>query len=747
MSKNAIIIGVGFSDNVSKQLDNMANRLRAKARTLASVGQEMTMGLTLPIIAAGGATLKFAGDLDALKRALAANMGSASAAAKEFENLRKAAEAPGIGLEEAVRGSMLLQGLGDTADEARRQMLAFAKAVALSGGGSENFGGLMHQFTQMRGVGKILGQDVRIMIENAPVLGRVLNEAFGTASPEKLREMGISVETFVTKVVAQLETMEGVGGSLKNDLENLWTSLRVGIGEMGLAAIGATDMQDGIAKLSEKVTEITGEITKWIKAHPELTRNLITTLGAIGATGPFVRFVGDIGLATSAVISFGGALSSIPGKLIAIDKAAKTVSLTATGWAGVIVGTVMALHGLADRLDKYLNEEDGKRKVYTDAGGRKYTKTLGSEIALGTEGRQYLADPISNEARASGKAIFDSFLGAAQASLGWVDPNAPKTDNKKPPPTPTPGDKNKFKWSGDPVNTGMPWWNPASTPDDKPSIDKIMEGFSVADYSKQVPLLGITRESLEDLVAAKAITDEYKKSIDAVNIQYTMSLDKVEQMKGKVNALASQYSSLAEVYGVNSERAISALEAWKTAQDELNKSIKEQADAEERKNKALEYGKAVFDGISETFADAISGAKGFASAILKAVGAVAKLAIVEYVQKTISQLGFFGAIPAIAGGALLAGAIDGLLGKVSFAEGAVLKGETIMRGGEYPNAHINPEVVSPVNIMQKYIRQAVSEAGGGQTSIGLGVHGDYLVPLISRAQDRHMRRGSGNIIF
>lgn len=745
MSKNAIILGVGLADNVSKQLDTMANRLRGKMRNLASVGSELSMGITLPIVAAGAATLKFAGDLDALKKALAATMGSAAAAETEFLKLKEAAKAPGIGLEEAVKGSFLLQGLGASADEARRQMLALAKAVSLSGGGEAQFAGVMQQFTQMKGVGKILGGDVRFMIENAPVLAKVLNNAFGTANPERIRDMGVSVDEFVDKMITGLEDLQGIGGSLKNDMENLWTAIRVGVGEIGLAVLGAGDLREGMASLADKVTDVTGKIRDWVKENPKLTEGILKAFLAMAATGPILRFVGDMGLAVSTVGKLGSALMKIPGLLVNIDKTSKLMSVSAFGWVGIAAAAVWGLVEAITKLDSLMYKDaNGNRIVKTDENGRKYTQAFAGRGS----GKNYINE-ITPEARNSAHDLmqqlnpFGAISTMSESDRATLAAASAATQRRKPPLPP--GDKGpKGPFLVDMLD------NPGtySTDSDRPDGTKFMEGISgAADYSKTMPLLGIDREALEGLQAAKHIIADFEKEMISARIEQSLGADATKVMGLEVDALANKYRSMAEIYGETSTFAVDALSAWEEANKKFTESQKLQNDELERKNKALEYGRMALDGVASAVSGLVAeggGFKEFAAGIMKAVSAMAKLAIAEYVAKTIAALGFVGAIPAIVGGGVLAGALDGLLNRVSLAKGGVVKGETMIRAGEYPSAHINPEVISPVNIMQKYIREAVGDMGGGGGTFV--IRGDDLVLQTSKAQGRAMRRGSGNVI-
>lgn len=738
--KNSILLGVGLADNVSKQLDTMANKLRGKMRNLASVGSEMTMGLTLPIVAAGGATLKFAADLDALKKALAATMGSASGAEAEFLKLKEAAKAPGIGLDEAIKGSFLLQGLGDSADEARRQMLALAKAVALSGGGEAQFAGVMHQFTQMKGVGKILGGDVRFMIENAQILSKVLNDAFGTASPEKIRDMGISVEEFTDKLITGLEGMKGISGSLKNNLENVWTAIRIGTGEIGLAALGATNWDQAIGTLADTITEITGKIRDWIRANPELTKGILKALAAMAVTGPLVRFIADLGLAASFVAKLGGALTTIPGLLVNIDKAAKTLSLTAFGWVGVAAAAVWGLYEAITALDRAMyKDENGNRIVKTDKNGRKYTQAFAGRGS----GPNYIMDPISDEARMSASGLMNKLnVAGSELYKGYQEPQSIIKKKRITPPkdNESKGEKGPFLYEGWDVEG---YGDMFSTPGDFNPAEGMGKGKFMAGALPGVPL-GIDTDFLDKIRTAKDITREFEQAIIDASIAQNLGATDTETLGMHVDALADKYKNMADVYGEGSLQATTALAEFLSMNDAYLQKLKEIEAQEAKRNAAIATGISLMEGISETFAGAITGAKGFAVALLKAVGAMIKLAVVTYVQKTIEDLGFLGAIPAIIGGGILIGAIEGLISKASLAKGGVLTGETMVRAGEYPGVAANPEVISPVSVIQKYIRQAVSESGGGG---GYSViRGDDILLVTAKAQSRAIRRGSGNII-
>ena len=82
---------------------------------LSSIGNTLSVGVTLPVIALGAAVVNSAANMDSLKRGLIAVSGSAAEAERQFVGLKEVAKLPGLGLKEAVQGSINLQALGNSA--------------------------------------------------------------------------------------------------------------------------------------------------------------------------------------------------------------------------------------------------------------------------------------------------------------------------------------------------------------------------------------------------------------------------------------------------------------------------------------------------------------------------------------------------------------------------------------------------------------------------------------------------------
>ena len=100
----------------STEMQNSIRTIGKLGQDLQNAGRGLSTYITVPLLAAGAASLKTFGDIQSLQKGLISVMGSAEAAATEFENLKQVAKLPGLGLEEAVRGSVNLQAAGFSAD-------------------------------------------------------------------------------------------------------------------------------------------------------------------------------------------------------------------------------------------------------------------------------------------------------------------------------------------------------------------------------------------------------------------------------------------------------------------------------------------------------------------------------------------------------------------------------------------------------------------------------------------------------
>ena len=196
---------------------------------LSSIGQKMTVGLTLPIMALGAGALKAYGDIQSLQKGLEAVMGSAGAASKEFDRLKEVAKLPGLGMEEAVRGSINLQAIGMDADKSRKILSQFGDAVASVGKGKAEFERAIYGVQQLANTDFPLGEDLNIIKDALPQVSNLLKEAFGTSRSDELAKMGVSSKQVLDTITAGLEKLPRVTGGINGAFENLGDSMKTSL--------------------------------------------------------------------------------------------------------------------------------------------------------------------------------------------------------------------------------------------------------------------------------------------------------------------------------------------------------------------------------------------------------------------------------------------------------------------------------------------------------------------------------------
>jgi len=293
MSRYAAV-NVRFGADISQfstAMQNAARQMQRAGQQLQDVGKSMTMNLTAPILALGAASLYAFGEIDALKRGLISFTGSAELAENEFNKLREVAKLPGIGLEEATRGSINLQAIGMSADDARKAMQAFGNAIATVGGGKENFDLAIRGFGQLTNASKPLQQDLYQIANQLPQVNKLMIEAFGTNRAEDLAAMGISGKQLAEFLVNSLSKLPPITGGIKNSFENMSDTIKISLSGIG----EAIDKNFNISGKLNAFADWIGDLSDKFKSlDPNLQKFIIGALGIAAAIGPVFLALGAL---------------------------------------------------------------------------------------------------------------------------------------------------------------------------------------------------------------------------------------------------------------------------------------------------------------------------------------------------------------------------------------------------------------------------------------------------------------------
>lgn len=750
-----------------KSLVRLQKRLGELSRNLEGIGQSMTQNLTLPILGIGAAAVKSFADFDKLERGLTAVMGTSEAAAAELEKLKEAARAPGLGFEEAVRGSIRLQAVGLSADEARGTLQAFGAAIAATGGTAENLESVQYQLTQMISKNRILQEDFGILQENVPLLGKAVQQAFGTANIEQIRATGISAQDFNKRLVEALQSLPEVQkatGGLGNAFDNFTDSVKFSLGELGRIIAETINLEGILNGLSDALAAVAG----WFKQLNPGAQKFVIVLGLILAG------IGPVLFVAAKLVGLFSTLSAGFRVIIGLGPKLGAAFTAATGPIGL---TVLAILGAIAAVAALYNKFEGVRRVVNGVGqsfiefaklAKNSFSALIEGFALLKEGEFKKAatqfgkslqvlDPVSQ-----GRAFAVGFAKGFEDTTNYLEPTVKKIKEQVQSVQKSLGIGGTAAGTLPTVSAGAE----AAKPDkDAIKAAKDYEIF-VSNITSRISGLaqrakgpfGFIRADLEN---AAQITPELNKQKDAL-LEYQKSLRLVSSeasllgenpLPAQLSATKSALSSAIQAFGPASD----AVRVLADEYDRLNFASIEFEEQTKRQQKAIEtqqqvltqYTSAVSAGfdagaaaISESGATIASVLKATGKAALNAASDFLRAKIIEaisaFIADSFGKFGILGAAVAAGGGALVGalfkGAINKVTGLTKLAKGGLAFGPTSAIVGDNPAARTDPEVIAPLSKLKDYLNP-----GGGAMIAEARISGNDLLILVNNAERANNR--------
>jgi tape measure domain-containing protein len=259
---------------------------------MAGLGAGLTAGITVPLAGLAALSIDAAGDMDSLMRGLTAIAGSSEEAGRQMERLKEVAKLPGLGLEEAVQGSIRLQAVGTSAQDAEKYMMQFGNALATVGKGRADLDAVITQLVQMASKTNVVAEDLKPIMERVPQVASILKEAYGTIDTEQLSKAGKTTTEVIGTIVKGLEELPRVSGGIKNSFENLEDSSKQALAEIGKAF---TPLIQIVTPAIESLLESVKQAAQWFTQLPGPVQAAIGTFVAFGAAlGPILVAIGGI---------------------------------------------------------------------------------------------------------------------------------------------------------------------------------------------------------------------------------------------------------------------------------------------------------------------------------------------------------------------------------------------------------------------------------------------------------------------
>lgn len=405
----------------NKGLKQARRQLNNFSRKTSEIGSSLTRSLTVPLGGVGIAAIKSAADFEKLEKQLTSVTGSVDKSREQIARLKKIAEAPGLGFEQAVSASARLQAVGLNAEQAERSIAEFGNAVARSGGGAQEFDGAILALTQIASKGKISAEEINQLNERIFEIRPALKNAFGTANSEELQKLGITSEEFIAKVTEEFAKLDRVQGGLANAFENLTIGVKSFLADIGGVITELFPVQQIVSRITDGLTRL-AERFKGLDAP---SQRLIIILGGIAAAiGPVILAISSIasGLAVlaSPIALTVAAIAGLAAIFVTayqksevfrdtvqvIGLVLKTIVVNAFELLGSAIRTVVNLFGLNNRTLKNSSnsfKEFGASSVVTIDGVINAIKQLFKAFTFGPR-----------LVSALGKSLADAFIKVRQ---------------------------------------------------------------------------------------------------------------------------------------------------------------------------------------------------------------------------------------------------------------------------------------------------------------------------------------------
>lgn len=232
---------VAISSRLGSAVRGLGSHLHDAAKNSALLSVALTG-------AVGAAAFQSAAKMDSMVRALASVSTGSQDLMGQLTRLKKVAELPGLGFEEAIQGSVALQSAGYSANLAERALMSFGNALASAGKGKADLDGVALALQQIASKGKISAEEINQLRERTPQVGEAMKRAFGSADTEIIGKSGIGAVEFVSKLVAQMEKLPKVSGGIQNSIENLQDGIKAALRPLGQ---GIADFFGGFGSQTE----------------------------------------------------------------------------------------------------------------------------------------------------------------------------------------------------------------------------------------------------------------------------------------------------------------------------------------------------------------------------------------------------------------------------------------------------------------------------------------------------------------
>lgn len=275
-----------------QSVDRTEGRMRKFGESAGRIGKTLSASLTLPLLAAGTAAVKFAADIERQETAFGVLLEDVERGTALFEELKTfSAETP-LQLSDITKASQTLLAFGTNAEDVQEQIRMIGDVAQ---GQAEKLDRIALAFGKIQARGRVSMEEINVLIEaGVPIISELANN-MGIAE-SAVFDFVSSGKIGFTEIEGALKSLTSEGGQFEGMMEKISQTtagkFSTALDNLKLAAaeLGA-EMLPMVNELLDRVTEV----AKWFGELDDGTKKLIISIGGLAAaSGPIMMAVGGL---------------------------------------------------------------------------------------------------------------------------------------------------------------------------------------------------------------------------------------------------------------------------------------------------------------------------------------------------------------------------------------------------------------------------------------------------------------------
>jgi tape measure domain-containing protein len=383
-------------------------------QSVAQIGSGLSKYVTLPLLAAGAAGLKFASSIETQQLAFGTLLGNMEKGKSLYQELVTLSAKTPLQLPDVTSSAQSLIAYGVNVKDLKSTIMMLGD---VSMGNAEKLQRATLAYGQTLAAGKANMQDLNQLINNGVPIVEALSNVMGVGK-EQIRKLVEQGKVGFAQVDAALKTLVADGGKFNGMMQTIGEQsaegkLSTAIDNLRIAA--ANMMQDLVPVLKEVAENVSVISGKFSELEPGTRKAILAMLGMTAVIGPLAKV-------TTSITSMGKALAVITSTPLGVGITAGVVALTG------LMAVVQKIKN-ADRdllaADEKLTQETKKRAVEAERLTKTYTE-LSSKTKLTKEEQAQLAETAKTlkELFPELTAVYDENTGAISLNSDELKRNA-----------------------------------------------------------------------------------------------------------------------------------------------------------------------------------------------------------------------------------------------------------------------------------------------------------------------------------